>query len=164
VLLFLCLRKSDSNTAFVDSTPIRVCHNKRIFDHKVFDGLAARGKSTMGWFFGFKLHLAIDEKGNIINSKMTPGNCDDREPVEDLLKNFQGTLFGDKGYISKDLFLELYKKGIKFVTGLKKGMKNVLMDLKEKILLRKRSISETVYPNPKKLRIQTSWISRICSN
>jgi transposase len=143
--LFMCLRKNDSNIAFVDSTPIRVCNNKRIFNHKVFAGLAERGKSTMGWFFGFKLHLVIDEKGEVINAQLTPGNCDDRKPVDELTSNFQGVMFGDKGYISKDLFEKLWEKGIKLVTGLKKGMKNMLMPLKEKILLRKRSIIETVF-------------------
>jgi hypothetical protein len=143
--LFLSLRKNDSDTAFVDSTPIRVCNNKRIFNHKVFDGLAERGKSTMGWFFGFKLHLVIDEKGEIVNAQLTAGNTDDRKPVEELMSHFQGVMFGDKGYISKDLFRKLFEKGIKLVTGLKKGMKNMLIPLKEKILLRKRSIIETVF-------------------
>ncbi|GHU14781.1 hypothetical protein FACS189449_11940 [Alphaproteobacteria bacterium] len=141
----MSLRKNDSDSAFVDSTLIRVCHNKRIFNHKVFDGIAARGKSTMGWFLGFKLHLVIDEYGEIINAQLTPGNCDDRAPVEDLIEHFKGKLFGDRGYISKELFQKLYLKGVKLVTGIKKGMKNILMDIKEKILLRKRSIIETVF-------------------
>jgi hypothetical protein len=138
----LCLRKNDSNTAFVDSTSIKVCNNKRIFNHKVFKGIAERGKSTMGWFFGFKLHLVIDKKGEIINAQLTPGNTDDRKPVEELTSNFQGVMFGD---ISKNLFQKLFEKGIKLITGLKKGMKNMLMPLKEKILLRKRSVIETVF-------------------
>jgi hypothetical protein len=145
MMLFVCLIKSNSNTAFVDSTPIRVCNNKRIFNHKVFKGLAERGKSTMGWFFGLKLHLIINENGNVVNAQLTPGNCDDRKPVEDLIVNFQGDMFGDKGYISKELFRTLYEKGVKLVTGLKKGMKNILMPLRDKILLRKRSIVETVF-------------------
>jgi IS5 family transposase len=93
----------------------------------------------MGWFFGFKLHLIIDEKGNIMEGILTPGNWDDRRPVEGMLHNFYGTLFADKGYISKDLFTRLYEKGVKLVTGFKKGTKNILMNFKEKILLRKRS-------------------------
>ncbi|MDR2781679.1 MAG: IS982 family transposase [Holosporaceae bacterium] len=119
--LFMCLRRNDSNLAFVDSTPVRVCNNKRIFNHKVFKGIAERGKSTVGWFFGFKLHLVIDEKGEIINAVLTPGNVNDRKPVEDLLSFFQGLVFGDKGYISKDMFARLREKGIKLIAGLKKG-------------------------------------------
>jgi hypothetical protein len=143
--MFMCFTKNDSNTAFVDSTPIRVCNNKRIFNHKVFRGVAERGKSTMGWFFGFKLHLLIDTEGNVINAQLTPGNCDDRKPVEDLIFNFQGDMFGDKGYVSKDLFSRLYERGVKLITGLKKGMENMLMPLRDKILLKKRSLIETVF-------------------
>jgi hypothetical protein len=144
-IFFLCLRNKNADIAFIDSTPIRVCHNKRIFNHRVFDGLAARGKSTMGWFFGFKLHLAIDPEGNIINSQLTPGNVNDLKPVEDLVADFHGLLLGDRGYICQELFQKLFEKGVKFVTGIKKNMKNILMDLKEKMLLRKRSIIETVF-------------------
>jgi hypothetical protein len=100
MIFFACIIKSDSHIAFIDSTPIRVCNNKRIFSHKVFNGLAERGKSTMGWFFGFKFHLVINENGNVVNAQLTPGNCDDRTPVEDLIVKFQGDMFGDKGYIS----------------------------------------------------------------
>jgi hypothetical protein len=73
-MMFACLIKSDSSTVFVDSTPIRVCNNKRIFNHKVFKGLAERGNSTVGWFFGFKFHLVINENGNVVNAQLTPGN------------------------------------------------------------------------------------------
>jgi hypothetical protein len=144
-ILFLCIRQNNSDINYIDSTPIKVCHNKRIFNHKVFKGIAERGKSSMGWFYGFKLHLIIDEKCNIGNAILTKGNCDDRIPVEKLILQLQGILLGDKGYISKELFLKLYKRGIKLVTGIRKDMKNILMDMKEKVLLRKRSIIETVF-------------------
>ena len=65
----------------VDATSIKVCHNIRIPRHKVFDGVAQRGKSTMGWFYGFKLHLIINHKGEILATKLTAGNVDDRKPV-----------------------------------------------------------------------------------
>jgi transposase len=152
LLLFMSLRKECEKIGYIDSTPIKVCHNKRIFNHKVFKGLAARGKSTMGWFFGFKLHLAVNLQGEIINAMLTSGNCDDRVPVEQLLMKFQGTIFGDKGYISKDLFQKLYERGIKLITGIKKGMKNILMDFRDKILLRKRSLIETVFGFLKRTR------------
>jgi hypothetical protein len=63
---------SEGKLKFTDATRIPVCKNKRIFNHKVADGVAKRGKSSMGWFFGFKLHLCIDENGNILNCKVTP--------------------------------------------------------------------------------------------
>lgn len=152
LLLFMLLRKPGSRIGYIDSTPIKVCHNKRIFKHKVFKGIAARGKSTMGWFFGFKLHLVIDLRGNIINAMLTPGDCDDRTPVQSLLSSFCGKIFGDKGYISQKLFKLLLEKGIKIVTGIRKNMKNILMDFGEKILLRKRSLIETVIGSLKRTK------------
>ena len=143
--LMHCICSKNAKEAYIDSTAIKVCHNKRIRSHKVFKGLGAIGKSTMGWFYGFKLHLLIDLKGNIINACITPGNCDDRAPVEKLVQYFQGVVFGDKGYISKSLFDKLFEKGIKLVTGIKKNMQNNLMILKEKMLLKKRSLIESVF-------------------
>ena len=132
--------------SIVDSTPLRVCNNKRIFNHKVFDGIAQRGKSTMGYFFGFKLHLVINDKGEILNFVITPGNVDDREPLKnsDFLKTIFGKLFADKGYIGQKLFEQLFIDGIQLITGLKRNMKNCLMSMNDKILLRKRSIIETI--------------------
>ena len=129
---------------YIDSTPIPVCHNKRIYRHAVFKGLAERGQSTMGWFFGFKLHLVINQKGELLNALLTPGNVDDRKPVRKMTAQLTGLLFGDKGYVDKNLFNDLYQGGLKLVTGIKKNMQNKLMHSQEKILLRKRSIIETV--------------------
>lgn len=98
----------------------------------------------MGWFFGFKLHLIINEKGELLNALLSPGNVDDRKPVRKMTTNLVGLLFGDKGYIDQNLFRELHENGLKLVTGIKKNMQNKLMLLQEKILLRKRSIIETV--------------------
>jgi transposase len=144
MLMILCAMAHHTGFGYIDSTPIPVCHNKRIYRHKVFKGLAAIGKSTMGWFFGFKLHLVINEKGDLLKVLLTPGNVDDRKPVKIMTTKLVGLLFGDKGYIDQDLFHDLYESGLKFVTGIKKNMKNKLMSWREKILLRKRSIIETV--------------------
>lgn len=140
-----CLGKC-TGISYVDSTILPVCKNKRIKRHKVFKDLAQVGKSTMGWFFGFKLHLIITENGEIINFMVTPGNVDDRKPLEkeSFLNNIFGKLFADKGYISKQLTEILVGKKIKLVTGIRNKMKNKLMILEEKILLRKRSIIETI--------------------
>lgn len=141
------LRLGDSTgIAFVDSTPIRVCKNKRIFNHKVFKGIAQRGKSTMGYFFGFKLHIVINDKGEIIDFVITPGNVDDRQPLQDsnFLKKIAGKLFADKGYVSKKLFENLFIDGIQLITGIRSNMKNQLMSMYDKIMLRKRSVIETI--------------------
>ena len=132
--------------SFVDSTPVSVCKNKRIFNHKVFKDIAQRGKSTMGYFFGFKLHIVINDKGEIIDFVITPGNVDDRQPLKDLnfLKKIAGKLFADKGYISQKLVENLFIDGIQLITGIRNNMKNQIMSMYDKIMLRKRSIIETV--------------------
>lgn len=130
---------------FMDATSLPVCHNKRINRNRVFKGMAARGKTTMGWFYGFRLHLVINHKGQMIAAKITPGNVDDRKPVDALTRNLKGVIALDKGYISADLFQKLYSRGLKIIVGIKKGMRNMLMPLAEKLLLRKRFVIETVF-------------------
>ena len=141
VLLGTC-----TGISFVDSTPLRVCRNQRILIHKTFEGLAERGKCSMGWFFGFKLHLIINDKGEILNFMFTPGNVDDREPLKQgkFLENIKGKLCADKGYIGQALFENLFLNGIQLVTKVKNNMKNSLMSIADKILLRKRALIETV--------------------
>ena len=134
----------ESGTYFVDSTSLAVCHNRRIFAHKTFKGLADRGKSTMGWFFGFKLHLIINEIGEILSFALTKASIDDRVPVPSLSKGIKGKLYGDKGYISSKLTQQLNKKGVHLITGIRKNMKNKLLPLYDKLMLKKRFIIETV--------------------
>lgn len=137
---------SCSGISFIDSTSVKVCKNKRIKRNKVFKTLAALGKNTMGWFFGFKLHLVINETGEIVNFVLTKGNCDDRDMkvIEPISKNLFGKIFGDKGYISQKLFDWLFSNGIQLITHIRNNMKNSLMSVSDKILLRKRSLIETV--------------------
>lgn len=130
--------------SFVDSTSLRVCHNRRIHSHRVFEGLAKRGKTSIGWFFGFKLHLIINEQGDFLGIQVTPGNVDDRQPVPELAKGLFGKLFGDRGYISQELSQLLHSQGIELITKLRKNMKPRLLTLIDKLLLRKRSLVETV--------------------
>ncbi len=130
--------------SFVDSTALRVCTNRRIHQHKVFAGLAARGQCSLGWFYGFKLHLVINERGEVLAFTLTPGNVDDRKPVPKLTKALFGKLFGDKGYLSQPLFKTLLEQGLQLITGIKANMKNRLMLMSDKLLLRKRFIIETI--------------------
>lgn len=129
---------------FVDSTLLKACHIKREKQNKVFAKIAKKSKSTMGWFFGFKLHIVINDKGEIMAFKITKGNVDDRDPVPAMTQGLVGKLIGDKGYISNNLFLELLDDGLQLITKIKKGMKNKLMPLIDKILLRKRAVIESV--------------------
>lgn len=130
--------------AFIDATPLKVCHNRRIHSHKLFKDLAQRGKTSIGWFYGFKLHLIINERGQLLAFRFTPGNTDDRMPVPDMTKGLYGKLFGDKGYVSQKLFDRLYERGLQLVTKLRKNMKNRLISVLDSILLRKRALIETV--------------------
>src|SRR3982750_3052935 len=129
---------------FIDSLPIRVCHNRRIHSHRVFDGFAQRGKSSMGWFYGFKLHLVINDLGELLGFCLTPGNVDDRRPLAKLVQKLGGKLFGDRAYLSQNLFDDLWAQGLQLITKLNRGMKNKLMPLLDKLLLRKRDLIECV--------------------
>jgi len=139
-----CHRGQTQGIAFVDSTPICVCHNKRIRRHKTFKGLARRGKSRMGYFYGFKLHLVINDQGEILAFCLTPGNIDDRVPVPTLARSLWGKLVGDKGYISQDLFDQLLAQDLHLITTARKNMKDCLMPLQDRLLTRKRALIETV--------------------
>jgi len=133
-----------TGVSFIDSTPIRVCHNLRIKSNKVFRELARRGKTSTGWFYGFKVHLVISDCGDLLAVMITPGNVDDRKPVPRLSQRLFGKLFGDRGYISKELFALLWEQSVQLITKIKKNMKNKLMPMLDKLLLRKRALSETV--------------------
>lgn len=140
-----CCMGTCTGISFLDSTDVTVCHNKRISQHKVFAHLAARGKTSTGWFFGFKLHLIFNDRGEILEVALTPGNVDDRKPVPQMVKRLFGKIFADRGYLSKKLFAELLETfGIQLITKLKKKMPNRLMPLTDKLLLRKRAIAETI--------------------
>lgn len=133
-----------TNYYYVDSTKLVVCHNKRISRNKVFKGIAKRGKSSMGWFFGFKLHLVINQKGELINFCLTKGNIDDRKVVPQIMKNLSGLAAGDKGYLGEKLSEELQQHDLKLITKVRKNMKKKMLSAFEKFFFAHRSIVETV--------------------
>jgi hypothetical protein len=153
--LFLktCCLGQCTGISIIDSTPLRSCHIRREKQHKTFKDLATKGHTSTGWFFGFKLHLIINDKGEILDFMLTQANVDDREPLKsnNFHKRIFGKLFGDKGYIGKDLFEQLFIDGVHLVTKIKKNMKNSMMLLQDKIMLRKRSLIETVYDQLKNI-------------
>ena len=149
VLTPLCVylhtrRGKVTGVSFIDSITIAVCKNQRIPSHKVFRDIAHRGKNSVGWFYGFKLHLIINDRGEFLAFRLTPGNIDDRKPVPQLSKEIFGKLFGDKGYISQELFDQLLARGVQLITKIKSNMKNRLMSVMDKLILRKRAVIETV--------------------
>lgn len=148
-LMPLCIylhtrRGENTGVAFIDATSLVVCHNRRIHSHKVFKQVARRGKTSMGWFYGVKRHLVINDRGELLAFRITPGNVDDREPVPELTRGLTGKLIGDRGYISHRLFHELCGRGLQLVTKIRKNMHNKLMPMVDKLLLRKRAIIETI--------------------
>ena len=145
VYLRTCCLGECTGISFIDSTSVDVCLNQRIHSHKVFTGLAARGQTSMGWFFGFKLHLVVNDRGEILQFCITPGNVDDRKPVPGLSKKLFGKLFGDKGYLSQALAKRLREMfDLHLITKLRKNMKNQLMTLTDRILLRRRTIIDSI--------------------
>ena len=139
--------------SFVDSTRLRVCDNKRISSHRVFAEHAGRSKTSMGWFYGFKLHLIINEKGDVLGFQVSAGNTDDRHPLWELSSDgLFGNLYGDKGYISKDLREFLKAQGINLVYKARKNMKPLELSVSDEVLLKKRTLIESVI---KELKTQT---------
>ena len=131
--------------SFIDSTALLVCDNHRIHNHKVFATFAQRGKGSMGWFYGFKLHLVINDCGELLACQITSGNVDDRQPLPALCTRLFGKLIADRGYISQPLFEQLLDTfGVQLITKLRKNMKNRLLPLMDKLLLRKRALIESV--------------------
>jgi hypothetical protein len=135
----------------IDRTPLVVCHNRRIGRHKVFDGLAARGKTSTGWFFGFKLHLVFNHRREIVALRLTPGNVSDAAPVPELTKDRVGKLFGDNGSIDQKMAQKLLRRGLALMTRARKNMKSLPVSFLDKALLNGRNIAETIIGHIKEL-------------
>ena len=148
LMLFLKYKGLGKSTGinFIDSTHLKVCHNRRIHQHKTFEGVAERGHCSIGWFYGFKLHLIINDKGEILAFYLTKGNVDDRNlrVMTSMTKEIFGKLFADRGYISKSLSDLLFGNGIQLIAKPRKNMKHHNLSQTDKILLRKRAIIESV--------------------
>ena len=141
-----------SGTSFIDSTPLPVCHNRRISAHRVFADDAGRSKTSMGWFYGFKLHLVINDQGELLSAMVTAGNVDDRKPVPHLCQGLFGKVFADKGYINKNLREILQEDGVTLIYKVRKNMKPEPISDTDATLLKKRMLIESVN---KELKSQT---------
>jgi hypothetical protein len=132
--------------SFIDSTPLKVSHIKREKQHKVFKGIVEKSFGTMGWYYGFKLHLIANDKGELFDFLITKANVDDRQPLKD--KSFHdkvfGKIYGDKGYLGKDLFDKLFTDGIHLVRKLRKNMKQKKQEFMDRVILRKRAVIESI--------------------
>lgn len=149
--LFEAVKGECTGISILDSSPLAVCDNLRIARHRVFAGIAARGKSSTGWFFGFKLHIAINHRGELLSMKVTAGNVDDRKPVAFLCRHLFGRVYADKGYIARWLVERLRQQQVEFITKVRKNMKPVERSRFDQALLRRRSLVETVFDELKNL-------------
>jgi IS5 family transposase len=142
---YRCGFSTRSGYYYIDSKKLPVCDNRRIHSHKVFQQLAARGKSSTGWFYGLKLHLVTNQYGELVRFLLTPANVADnnKQVLASMLSRLQGKCYGDKGYLSA-LLEELLDKGLHLVTKARRNMKNMLLSLADKIKLRKRATIEAV--------------------
>ena len=131
--------------SIIDSTSLEVCLSNRRYRHKTFKNMAKSGKTSVKWFFGFKLHMIINHLGEIISFYITPGNVSDgdKEVLQKTTKNIFGKLVADRGYLGR--FKDLYDRGITLIHGIRSNMKNKLILLFDKFLLRQRGIIETIF-------------------
>jgi hypothetical protein len=130
--------------AFIDTTPLVVCHNRRLAAHQVCAGWAARGKTSMSWLYGFNLHLIVNDAGELLAFCRTLGQGADRQPVPALTTQLFGSLFGDRGCISQALHNLLLAWGLARLTKIRKDTKIRLMCLWDTLMLRKRALIETI--------------------
>lgn len=138
------IKGKETGLYYVDSTSIEVCNIKREKRHKVFKRIATKSKSSMGWFFGLKLHLVINNLGEIMACSLTSANTDDRKPVPKLVENLNGWLFADKGYIGQEFLEKLKSQSIEIFTKVKKNMKKRILEPIQQFYLSKRGLIETV--------------------
>lgn len=138
---------SSVGIAFIDSTKLAVCHNKRINQHRVLTDSASRRKSSVDWFYGFKLHLICDHVGQFVSYCITTGNMDDRKVLPDLVQSskLKGKLFGDRGYIGENWKVRLAEMGVQLITRIKRNMKPQALDPLDRAVLRKRGIIESPF-------------------
>jgi hypothetical protein len=163
-LRFLTEKTSQrTDVYYIDSTFLEVCKNQRIYRHKTFKGLAARGVSSCGWFYGFKLHLITNHLGEIISFAITRGNISDQNMTAELAEKLSGFLFGDKGYLSAKTTAELLKHGLHLITKVRQNMKPKPISEANKFLLKKRGIIETVFGQLKDFKhlVHTKYRSKI---
>ncbi|MCF6766739.1 IS982 family transposase, partial [Thiotrichales bacterium 19S3-7] len=148
-LFILANQGKQTGIYYIDSSKLPVCHNLRAKRHKVFSSIAEKGRTGMGYFYGLKLHLVVNQHCEIMNFQISKGNLHDSKPMVSLCDSLTGYLFGDKGYISKDKKKTLLEKGLEVMTKVRKNMKKPILTVEQKQLLNQRSIIGTLFDHLK---------------
>jgi len=148
LLLQVAKSQGEHRIYFIDSTPIPVCGTKRIEDNRTAGGLASRGKHSLGWFYGFKLHAVCDTEGRLVALTVTTGSTHDSIPVVDLVRELSGVLVGDAAYVGEELRKELQEMGVYLQAAPRKNM-NKMMTKLQGFLFRQRQAIERVFASLK---------------
>lgn len=147
-MIYLNTHRTGEETGiyYADSKKLPVCDNRRIKQHKVFTSIADRGKSSTGWFYGFKVFIIVNQYGQLMKCAVTKASKADNnlEWMKTFFAGFKGLMFTDKGFLSSKAFDFLYAKGLKLITGVRANMKNKFVNMKEKLLHKKRGMIEAV--------------------
>ena len=144
-LHFAVMKDHQSSYLWIDSTTLPVCKNQRIQRHKSISSIATRGKSSMGWFFGCKLHLLMNQSGGIVNTVLSNGHTADIKMVEQLVKGMTAKLYADRGYISQELKSRLRVQGVDLITYHRKNMKSIQLLKADEYHLKQRNKIETLF-------------------
>ncbi len=145
-ILMQRVRRKGRKYHFVDSTPLEVCSNQYRFSAKLFKGLASAGKNMHGWFWGFKLHLIINDNMEIESLKITNGSASDISVLDKVfVEGIKGILIGDKGYVGEEKGIELAKNKLLLITKPRKNMRKLPATKEMNYLLSKRQSIESVF-------------------
>lgn len=138
-------RGQDTGIAFVDAPSRGVCHHRRIHSHQVFQPVACRGKTSRGWFYGFKRPFVVNDPGEFLAFQIPSGNVDDRAPRPAGTTGLTGPWIGDRGCLSQSLFHELGQPGLHRVTITRKNMHNPWRPPVDTLLLRQPALIESLH-------------------
>lgn len=144
-LHFALMKGHQSAYLWIDSTTLVVCKNQRIQRHKSLSAIATRGKSSMGWFFGCKLHLLMNQSGEIVNTALSNGHIADIKIVERLVEGLAAKLYADRGYISHNLKTKLNDQDIDLITHHRKNMRFIQLSKADEYHLKQRNKIETLF-------------------
>lgn len=144
-LHFYLMKGCEQPYLWIDSTSLPVCKNQRIQRHKALIQIATRGKSSMGWFFGCKLHVIMNASGHLVSTALSNGHTADIKMVEQLVSGFKAKLYADRGYISSKLKSQLRQQHIDLITYHRKNMQALQLDQDDEYHLKQRNKIETLF-------------------